>query len=163
MISIIVSIFRKVVCDSRPVMNGLDMNGYSSERPKPKPHFSTFPSPSTQQTTWPTSGALSPELSKLLCDPHAKDGSSSSPLLPSCSGDDGVQPPTERDKGIEPADIPEENVTSSSENVDKDSPTDRPEASPMEGENANANTSDDMDQVTPQLPHVESETKGMCK
>lgn len=82
---------RKIVSDSRPMMNGLDMNGYNGNRPENKPHFSTFPTPSSQQTTWPSDRVFSPELSKELSNPLYDSDSSPSPNFPASDGEK-IQP-----------------------------------------------------------------------
>ncbi|OWF35316.1 serine/threonine-protein phosphatase 4 regulatory subunit 2-A-like [Mizuhopecten yessoensis] len=160
---------RKIVSDSRPMMNGLDMNGYNGERPESKPHFSTFPSPSSHQTTWPSERVYSPELSKELSNPLHETEVSASPNFPRSDGEK-VQPAMERvEQQTEPQIKSQENITSTENVINPDAGTGSllPDTTPStEGGTdeddtriSGSESSDNLNQVTPQQSNPEPEAK----
>ncbi|XP_033746781.1 serine/threonine-protein phosphatase 4 regulatory subunit 2-A-like [Pecten maximus] len=157
---------RKIVSDSRPMMNGLDMNGYNGNRPENKPHFSTFPSPSSQQTTWPSDRVFSPELSKELSNPLYESDASSSPNFPPSDGE-RVQPTMARVEQQTVSQIKsQENVASSSESVahpdtgNVSLPSDTTPATDSTDDDTGIENNESSDNVdTPQQSKAEPEAK----
>ncbi|XP_060062933.1 serine/threonine-protein phosphatase 4 regulatory subunit 2-A-like [Ylistrum balloti] len=158
---------RKIVSDSRPMMNGLDMNGYNGNRPENKPHFSSFPSPSSQQTTWPSDRVFSPELSKELSNPLYETDVSPSPNFPPSEGE-RVQPTLERvEQQTSPQIKSQENVTLPTENMvktDTSSESLPPDATPSTTGTSDVNTSlrgSDLSEkmMTSEQSNVEPEVK----